>query len=65
MRDEGRLRSRGVALFVLGLVLLNYPLLSALAPDALPLGLPALWVFLYTVWLLLIAALAWIAERAP
>lgn len=61
MKVEGRWRNRAAALFALGFVLLNYPLLSIVAGGTAA-GWPVLWLFLTGVWALLIAATAWLAE---
>lgn len=60
-------RARLVALFVLGLLLLNFPLLSLFSQAHLLAGLPVLYVYLYGVWALVIGLLIWLMEgrRSP
>ena len=54
---------RLVVLFLLGCVLLNFPVLSLFERAARLLGVPLLYLYIYGVWLLLIAAMALIIER--
>jgi hypothetical protein len=54
-----RLKSaRLVAVAILGLLLLNYPLLSLADSEATVLGIPGLYAYLFAVWALLIALIA-------
>ena len=62
---SGLLQQRLVGLFTLALLLFNFPLLALWDRDAVVLGLPLFPLALFTVWALLIAALAWLMERAP
>ena len=55
-------RARLVALFVLGLLLMNFPLLSLFSREHLVLGMPVLYVYLYGIWGLLIGLLIWLME---
>jgi hypothetical protein len=59
------LHQRLVALFVLALLLFNFPLLALWDREALLLGVPLFPAALFLVWALLIAALAWLMETAP
>jgi hypothetical protein len=54
---------RLIALFLLGALLLNYPLFSLFAGPAAVFGIPLLYVYVFAVWAALIALLALIAER--
>lgn len=54
---------RLVALFCCGWVLLNFPLLGLWDVDTTVLGVPLLPAALFTLWALLIAAVAWLMER--
>jgi len=54
---------RLAALFLLGVALFNYPLLSLAERRGEILGVPPLYAYLFFVWLLLIAAMAWAVER--
>ena len=54
---------RLVALLLLGCLLLNYPLVSLFAGPDQVLGIPALYVYVFTAWALLIALMALVIER--
>ena len=54
---------RSVALFLLGLIAFNPPILSIFSVESLVLGLPLLYLYLFAGWAVLIL-LAWLtAER--
>jgi hypothetical protein len=55
---------RLAALFLLGCVLFNYPLLSLFNHSGEVMGLPPLFAWLMGAWLLLIALMAWTVERS-
>jgi len=64
---RGAARRRGerlLGLFAAGVVALNYPLLSVFAGGGLVGGVPALLLYLFSVWALLIALTA-LALRRP
>ena len=63
MPDEVRRRDRLIGLFLLALVLLNPPLLLLFGGGDTVFGLPLLYLYVFVAWLLIIATLAWIAER--
>ena len=54
---------RLVALFLLGCLLLNYPLLSLFAGPVEVLGVPLLYVYVFFAWALVIALMAVVVER--
>ena len=54
---------RLVALFVLGLLLLNYPLINLFAGSAQVFGVPLLYAYVFAVWALLIALVAIVVEK--
>ena len=54
---------RLVALFLLGFLLLNYPLLNLFASDNRILGIPVLYAYVFTMWALLIALMALVVEK--
>ena len=54
---------RLVVLFLLGCVLLNFPVLGLFEQASRMLGVPLLYTYIYGVWLLLIVAMAFIIER--
>jgi len=53
---------RLAALFLLGLFLLNYPLLNLFAGASQLLGIPVLYAYVFAVWALLIGAMALVVE---
>lgn len=54
---------RLVALFLLGNLLFNYPLLALFNQPTTVLGIPMLYVYVFGAWAALIALLAYVAER--
>ena len=62
MRDQDRGR-RLIAVFLLGLVLINFPLLAVVEAGPRWFGLPPLFVYLFGAWAGLIVLLALIVER--
>jgi hypothetical protein len=55
---------RLLALFLVGCGLLNFPLLALWSADVTVWGIALFPLALYVIWALLIAALAWMMERA-
>jgi hypothetical protein len=55
-------RDRLIGLFVLGVVLFNPPILNLFGGTIF--GWPALFVYLFAAWALLIAGIAFVAERS-
>jgi hypothetical protein len=64
MRDEER-GKRLVAAFLLGLVLLNSPLIAVVEGGRGLFGVPPLLLYMFAVWAGIIALLALIVERKP
>jgi hypothetical protein len=58
MTRDSKTNKRLVALFLLGCVLLNYPILSLVNLDILVFGLPLLYVYIFGIWCLLISLTA-------
>jgi hypothetical protein len=54
---------RLAAVFLLGVVLFNYPLLSVIASGGAVFGIPVLYVYLFTAWAALIGLMALVVER--
>jgi hypothetical protein len=52
-----------IAVFILGGVLFNYPILSLFNAPAILFGIPVLYVYIFLAWGFVIALVAWIAER--
>jgi len=63
MMRKGLAGQRLVAVFIAGVLLLNFPLLSLFDRPIILFGLPLLHVYLFLVWGALIFAVGWIAER--
>ncbi|NIW11960.1 MAG: hypothetical protein GWN33_16315 [Gammaproteobacteria bacterium] len=57
------LRQRMIGLFLLGVLLLYSPLLSVFDTNAELLGLPVIYIYLFSTWVALIALIAWLVER--
>ena len=53
---------RLIALFALGCLLFNYPVLSLFNVPAEVFGVPVLYAFIFAAWILLIALMAFAAE---
>jgi len=60
---KGLAGQRLVAMFIAGVLLLNYPLLSLFDRPLSLFGLPLLHVYLFLVWGGLIFVVGWIVER--
>ena len=62
--DEGQLPGpkrkgeRLISLLIVGIMLLNFPLLSVFSKAYLLLGLPVLFLYLFIIWGLIIGAMA-------
>jgi hypothetical protein len=54
---------RLAALFLLGFLLLNYPLLDLFAGTSHVLGIPALYVYVFAAWAMLIALMVLAVEK--
>ena len=54
---------RLIALFLLGCLLLNYPIAALFAGPTLVFGVPLLYVYIFFAWALLIAWMAVVVER--
>jgi hypothetical protein len=54
---------RLVALFLLGNLLFNYPLLALFNQPDMVWGIPVLYGYIFGAWALLIALLAWVVEK--
>jgi hypothetical protein len=62
MRRSDLTGPRLVAVFLLGGVLLNYPILAIFTRAARVAGIPLLYGYVFGAWLLLIGLMAWIVE---
>ena len=50
-------------MFLLGLLLFNYPLLALFGRPVDVVGIPLIYAYLFLAWALVIGLLAWIVER--
>ena len=55
---------RLVAVFLLGLLLFNYPLLALFNRTVLVFGVPLLYAYIFVAWALLIGLAALVVERS-
>lgn len=58
-------KQRLIFLFFVGVVALNYPLLSVADAEQMWLGIPTLYLYLFVVWALIIGGCAAVVERMP
>jgi len=56
---------RLIVLFILGVIAMNYPLLSLFSKIELLIGVPVLYLYLFSLWFLFIAGVAITSERIP
>jgi hypothetical protein len=61
--ETGLKGQRLIALFLLGLLALNYPLFALFAGTASILGIALLHIYVFFAWALLIALMALVIER--
>ena len=54
---------RLVAIFLLGVLLFNYPLLALFNRASETFGIPVLYVYIFVAWALMIGLLALVIER--
>lgn len=54
---------RLVALFLLGCVLMNYPILAVFDSPSTVFGIPLPYLYVFGSWATLIVLMAWIIER--
>ena len=63
MAKPGRRGPKLLALFLLGCLLFNYPLLALSSRATQLFGIPLLYVYIFGAWALFIALLAFVVER--
>jgi predicted membrane protein len=54
---------RLVALCILGVLLFNYPMLAVFNVASTVFGIPLLYVYIFAVWTLLTACMAYVVEK--
>ncbi|MFI4922755.1 MAG: hypothetical protein ACHP6J_03480 [Burkholderiales bacterium] len=55
---------RLIAIFLLGCLLFNYPLLYLFNSKSQIFGIPLLYAYIFAAWALLIGLMAWMVEHA-
>ena len=65
MTKSSRVGPRLVALFLLGCLLFNYPLLTIFNVRATVFGIPLPYAYLFCAWALLIALVAAVVAKRP
>ena len=63
MRRTDVTGQRLAAIFLMGCVLLNYPILSLFSRPSEQAGIPLLYAYVFVAWVLIIALMAWVIER--
>lgn len=63
MKRSGKTGQRLAAIFLMGCVLLNYPILFLFARRGDVAGVPPLFAYVFGAWSLLIALMAFVVER--
>jgi hypothetical protein len=63
MREPTIDQQKLIATFLLGVLLLNYPVLSLFNRAAAVLGIPLIYAYIFLAWGGLIALTAWLVER--
>lgn len=63
MRRSGTTGQRLAAIFMMGCVLLNYPILSLFSRPEDVAGIPLLYIYVFAAWSLLVGLLALVVER--
>jgi hypothetical protein len=63
VKTKGARAARLAFLFVLGVLLFNYPLLALFNVQGGVLGVPVLYAYIFAAWGLLIALVALVMER--
>ena len=64
MGKSGAKGQRLIALFVLGCLLFNYPVLSLFNVSGDAFGVPVLYAYIFAAWALLVALMALAVEKA-
>jgi hypothetical protein len=63
MKPSGTTGQRLAAIFMMGCILLDYPILSLFSRRGEIAGIPLLYAFVFAVWIALIGLMAWVIER--
>jgi hypothetical protein len=65
MNRSGTTGPRLAAIFLMAIVLLNYPILSLFARGTVLGGIPLLYAYVFAIWMLVIGLMAFAVERPP
>lgn len=65
MPEVKRRNERLVVMLVIGIIALNFPLLSLFSRVQFFLGIPVLYLYIYFFWVLFICCLYLVLEKAP
>lgn len=63
MKRSGMTGQRLTAIFMMGWVLLNYPILPLFSRDAEAADVPLLYWYVFGAWALVIGLMTWVIER--
>ena len=63
MPEAKRQNEKLIVMLIIGVIALNYPLLSLFSKDKLIFGIPVLYHYLYIVWFIFIGCVAVILEK--
>lgn len=63
MKGSSMTGQRLAATFLLGCVLLNFPILFLFSRETYVWGIPLLYAYVFGVWVLLVAVMALVVER--
>ncbi len=63
MKQKDMRGQRFIALFLLGWLLFNYPLLAVFSRHAFIFGIPLLYLYLFSAWLGLIGLMVLVIEK--
>jgi len=63
MARWGKFRDRAIALFILGVLIMNYPMMALFSVNGFVFGVPLLYAYVFSAWLLLIVLVALLVMR--
>ena len=64
MRSDVSATARVIAVFLLGCLAFGYPLLALFNVPTTVIGVPALYLYVFSAWAALILLIAWAVRRA-
>ncbi len=63
MPESKQQNERLIVMFIIGVIALNYPLLSLFSKVKLMFGIPVLYLYLFVFWIIFIVCIAVIVEK--